>query len=240
MAEDECVDPEAIASTSAYSTLAIETKLFVANPDSNINRQTFLRFINPNEDAVAIEIYGIDDDGNFSASGAVSFNLDGGAAKQIAVQDLGNGDADEGLTGYLCDGQGKWELHVRSDETVEVMGLIRTPDGFLTSLTDVVPQINGVNHAYFVNPASNTSKQTFLRVVNTSSESGQVTISGVDNEGHNAYAINPATLERDDENRTIIYPKHAHKALRRHLGLENTAVDEAFQFTNTEDFEIFS
>jgi len=63
---------------------------------------------------------------------------------------------------------------------------------------------------------------------------------GLTDEGHNAYAINPITFERDDENGTIIYPKHVHKALRRHLGLENTAVDEAFQFTNTEDFAIFS
>ena len=63
---------------------------------------------------------------------------------------------------------------------------------------------------------------------------------GLTDEGHNAYAINPDTLERDDENGTIIYPKHVHKALRRHLGLENTAVDEAFQFTNTEDFAFFS
>jgi hypothetical protein len=55
----------------------------------------------------------------------------------------------------------------------------------------------------------------------------------------NRQTFNPDTLERDNENGTIIYPKHVQKALRRHLGLENTAVDEAFQFTNTEDFAFF-
>ena len=62
---------------------------------------------------------------------------------------------------------------------------------------------------------------------------------GETDEGHNAYSINPSTLARDDINGTIIYPKHIHKALRRYLGLEDTAVDAAFKFTNTEDFDFF-
>jgi hypothetical protein len=57
---------------------------------------------------------------------------------------------------------------------------------------------------------------------------------------HNAHRINPATLQRDDGNGTIIYPKHVHKALRRHLGIENTAVDANFLFGNTEDFDFFN
>lgn len=64
-------------------------------------------------------------------------------------------------------------------------------------------------------------------------------VGGTD-EGQNAYRYNPSTLEQDDTNGTIIYPKHVHKALRRHLGLENTAVDQNFQFLATEDFSFFS
>ena len=301
MSEDACLDPDVIPSTSADSTLTIETKLFIANPGSNTQQQTFLRFINPNEDVTSVEVYGIDDGGNFSSNSAMSFNLDGGASKQITAQDLENGNAAKDLTGHFCDGQGKWQLQVRADNPVEVVGLIRTPDGFLTSLADVVPTVDDINQIYFVNPANNTTQQTFLRIVNTTSESGSVTISGVDDtgatsagtvtfslaadeakqitsqdlengnsskglsgslddgsvvvmeqnpswgnrvigltdEGHNALAIDPVMLERDDENGTVIYPKHVHKALRRHLGLENTAVDAAFQFTNTEDFGFF-
>jgi hypothetical protein len=163
--------------------LAIETKLFVANPGSNTQQQTFLRFINPNEEVTAVEIYGIDDNGNFSANSAMSFNLDGGASKQVTAQDLENGNAAKDLNGHFCDGQGKWQLHIRSDNPVEVMGLIRTPDGFLTSLTDVVPEVKGINQIYFANPANNTTQQTFLRIVNTTSESGSVTISGIDDTG---------------------------------------------------------
>ena len=57
---------------------------------------------------------------------------------------------------------------------------------------------------------------------------------------HFAQKINPRTLERDDRNGTIIYPKHVHKALRRYLGIENTPGAQRFPFNNTEDFMLFS
>jgi len=63
---------------------------------------------------------------------------------------------------------------------------------------------------------------------------------GLTDEGHNTYRINPDTLQRDDASGTNIYPRHVHKALRRYLGLEGTAVDANFQFTNTEDFDFFN
>ena len=63
---------------------------------------------------------------------------------------------------------------------------------------------------------------------------------GETDELHFAKKINPATLERDDTNGTIIYPKHVHKALRRYLGIENSPGALRFPFSNTEDFEFFS
>ena len=56
---------------------------------------------------------------------------------------------------------------------------------------------------------------------------------------HFAYRINPTTLERDDANGTIIYPKHVHKALRRYLGIANAPGAQRFPFNNTEDFTFF-
>ena len=56
---------------------------------------------------------------------------------------------------------------------------------------------------------------------------------------HFAHRINPTTLERDDTNGTIIYPKHVHKAIRRYLGIENTPGALRFPFNNTEDFAFF-
>jgi YVTN family beta-propeller protein len=163
--------------------LPIETLLPMANPGANSNQQTFLRFNNPNDATTQVEVYGIDDGGFRSGDGAISFTLDANASKQITAQDVENGNADKNLGNQLCDGQGKWQLAVRSDKTINVMGLIRTPDGFLTSLNDVVPLEGSSNVAYFANPASNTNQQTFLRVVNLSGNAGTVTITGIDDSG---------------------------------------------------------
>ena len=57
---------------------------------------------------------------------------------------------------------------------------------------------------------------------------------------HIARRINPRTLRRDDADGTIIYPKHVHKALRRYLGIKNSAGAKRFPFNNTEDFAFFS
>ena len=65
---------------------------------------------------------------------------------------------------------------------------------------------------------------------------------GETDELHFAYNIDPATLERaneNDPNGTHIYPKHVHKALRRYLGIENFAAKKGFPFNNTEDFAFF-
>ena len=62
---------------------------------------------------------------------------------------------------------------------------------------------------------------------------------GLTDERHFAERINPTTLERDNHNGSIIYPKHVHKALRRHLGIEQTPGALRFPFNNTEDFAFF-
>ena len=56
---------------------------------------------------------------------------------------------------------------------------------------------------------------------------------------HFAQRIDPRTLRRDARNGTIIYPKHVHKALRRYLGVEDSAGAGRLPFNNTEDFVFF-
>ena len=61
---------------------------------------------------------------------------------------------------------------------------------------------------------------------------------GETDELHFARRINLRTLKRDDRNGTIIHPKHVHKALRRYLGVENSAGAKRFPFNNTEDLRV--
>ena len=63
---------------------------------------------------------------------------------------------------------------------------------------------------------------------------------GETDELHFAHRIDPHNLRRNDQDGTIIYPKHVHKALRRYLGIENSAGSLRFPFSNTEDFAFFS
>ena len=62
---------------------------------------------------------------------------------------------------------------------------------------------------------------------------------GQTDEGHNALSINPKTLERDDRNGSKIHPQHVHKALRRHLGIENSIVEQNFTLAGADDFAFF-
>ncbi len=63
---------------------------------------------------------------------------------------------------------------------------------------------------------------------------------GLTDEGHNAYNINPLTLQRDDNNGTHIYPKHIHHALRSYLGVAAGSQATAFQLNTTEEFDFFN
>lgn len=61
----------------------------------------------------------------------------------------------------------------------------------------------------------------------------------VSDELHFARTVHPRTLEPDDRNGTIIYPKHVHKALRRYLDLERSAGARLYPFREVEDLAFF-
>ena len=155
------------------------------NPGSNSTQQSFLRFVSKAATPTNITIQAFDDDGFAAPGGTVEATLDPFASLQLTSQDLEQGNAAKGMSGSLGDGTGKWQLEVRSNTDIEVMSMIRTPDGFLTSVSDVVPK-NSPNEIYFANPASNQNQQSFLRFTNQSDVGGFVTLSGVDDNGNPA------------------------------------------------------
>ena len=178
----DCVDSSFVPKLAGESTLPFEKKLVIANPASNNNQQTFLRFVNPWADSIQVQLYAIDDVGT-AGGPPISFTLSAQESKQMTAQDLENGNASKGILAPLCNGEGKWQITARSSKEIQIMGLIRTPDGFLTGLTDVVPVESGSNIVYFANPSSTREQQTFLRIVNNDSAKGTVTISAIDNRG---------------------------------------------------------
>ena len=84
--------------------------------------------------------------------------------------DLERGNAAKGLSGGLGEGEGYWRLSLESDLDLEVGAYIRTADGFLSSVHDVVPtvEVGGetVHRVSVFNPGSNRNQVSWLRLVN--------------------------------------------------------------------------
>ena len=149
---------------------------------SGVVQQGFIRIINHSDETATVEISGVDDAGN--RQGPATLEL--GAKRTIHLNsgDVENGNADKGLSTGLGPATGDWRLHLRSEQDIEPVAYIRTkPDGFLTRMSAVAPA-GGMRHRVSIfNPASNFNQRSWLRLVNLSDASANVTISGVDDAG---------------------------------------------------------
>ena len=103
----------------------------IFNPGSNTAQESRLRLINPGDDDAVVTLKGVDDAG--VVSDEVGVMLAAGTAKTFTAAQLEAGEMMEFL-GALGDGEGKWQLFVESDESIQVMSLMSTPTGHLTNL----------------------------------------------------------------------------------------------------------
>ena len=167
------------------------------NPASSAGQVSRLRLINPGAVAAAVTIEGIDDDGA-SSGGAVRLTLAAGASRMVTAEELETGD-DEGLSGSLRDGSGRWRLVVTSDRPIEVMNLLASSSSGAMSNLSGGP-VSGVDggdgattiHAVGLFPsASSTALEGVLRVVNRTDQSGSVSIEAIDDSGT---SYGPVTL----------------------------------------------
>ncbi len=183
--ESTTIDVLLSINAGVVSASGIESFVAFVNPGSNSTQQSFLRVVNTADTPTDVDIEAFDDSGFPAPGGIVETTLDAFASIQLTARDLEEGNAAKGIIGSLGDGAGKWQLAVRPSESIKVMSLIRTPDGFLTSVNDVVPK-GSPNEIYFANPASNQNQQSFLRFTNQSDVAGSVLLSGVDDNGNSA------------------------------------------------------
>ena len=80
-------------------------------------------------------------------------------------EDLETGNLDKGLSGGVGAGVGDWRLRVSSRLSLEVLVYIRTEDGFLTSMHDVVPETAAGHRVAIFNPGRNINQVSRLRVL---------------------------------------------------------------------------
>ena len=144
----------------------------------------FARIINHSDEPGTVRITGIDDAG--VAHGPVELSLEARASAHFNSADLEAGSAQKGLSAGLDDGDGDWRLHLSSELDIEPLSYIRTGDGFVTAMHQVVPAEGMRHHVRFFNPGSNESQVSRLRLVNPAEEAVEVTIEGRDDAGEAA------------------------------------------------------
>ena len=78
---------------------------------------------------------------------------------------------------------GDWRLRIHTDLDIEPLAYIRTEDGFVTSMHEVVQLTAAGYHVPIFNPGSNQGQRSRLRLINPNAGSVEVTIAGLDDAG---------------------------------------------------------
>ena len=148
----------------------------------NTGREGFVRIINKSGVKGEVVIEARDDEG--AQYDALSINLPARNSIHFNSSDLEDGNAGKGIGRGIGRGQGDWSLYVSSTLDLDVLVYVRTDDGFVTSLHDVVvADHNGSHRVVFFNPGSNHRQVSKLRVVNLGSETATVKVRGLDDKG---------------------------------------------------------
>ena len=152
-------------------------------------RQGFVRVVNRSAVGGEVRIDAWDDAGE--RFGPLRLAIGPGEAAHFNSQDLEAGNAAKGLSGGVgAPTAGHWRLELSSTLDIEVLSYVRTPDGFLTSVHDVLPRqasrLDQGSHlgAAMLNPGSNSAQRSSLRLVNPSRGGWSVSVDGWDDRGH--------------------------------------------------------
>ena len=144
-------------------------------------RQGFVRVVNRSDEAGEVSVRPSDDSGwDYEP---VTLAIGAGRTVHFNSDDLEQGNAAKGLSAGVGAGQGDWRLALSSELDIEVLAYIRTGDGFLTSMHDLVPTSGDEHLVATFNPGSNERQESLLRLVNDGDAAARVTISGVDDRG---------------------------------------------------------
>ena len=223
-------------------------RVAVFNPGRNVNQVSLLRLINSGAKAAGVRIEGVDDLGE-SPGSAVTLTLPAGTSRTVSARQLESGEG-RGLSGALGTGAGKWQLHVTSDEAIEVMSLLSSPTGHLTNLSSV-QDTDGSGEAraalryavqFFPAAARWTREgiQGFARIINLSRLGGEVSIEAFDDAGerHGTVTLEMGAGETVHFNSGDLEEGNAGKGLAGATGAGEG--DWRLMFTSDLDIEVLS
>ena len=150
-------------------------------------RQGFVRVVNRSAVGGEVLIDAVDDAGE--RFGPLRLAIGAGEAAHFNSQDLEGGNVAKGLSGGVgAPTAGLWRLELSSTLDIEVLSYVRTPDGFLTSVHDMLPREGSTLRAAVFNPGSNLAQRSSLRLVNPGAADDSVGAWGWDDRGRLGYA----------------------------------------------------
>ena len=175
----------AVASVAGMSMAQAARHTLPLFPGAGQSQQGLARITNHSDQAGTVSIFGTDDAGR--RRGPVTLSLSARQTRHFDSRDLETGNASKGLSGSLGDGDGDWRLELATDLEVEPSAYVHTTDGILAPMHDVVQTIevgsDTVHRVPIFNPGSNGNEVSWLRLVNLTDASVDVTIRGRDDAG---------------------------------------------------------
>ena len=151
-------------------------------PADSGRRDGFVRVVNLSHHDGEALIDAVDDMG--ASRGSVRLQLDARQTVHFNAGDLAQGNAAKGLDGAVGTAQGDWRLTLTSTLDLLVLSYVRTPDGYLAAMHDVVPIAeDGTHRMPFFNPGSNAEQLSKLRLLNNGGAAVSATVTGIDDAG---------------------------------------------------------
>ena len=167
---------------SEMQDMQFEHSLPLVISASNPVQQGFVRIINHSNKAGTVEIRAFDDFGE--SFGPVTLDLEAKGSAHFNSDDLESGNADKGLSGGMGDGRGDWRLELATTLDIEPLGYVRTTDGFVTSMHDLLVQGESMRYQVPIfNPGGNLSQVSRLRLINPANSAVEVMMEGRDDRG---------------------------------------------------------
>ena len=153
--------------------------------DSDPDRQGFIRIVNNSSRDGEVKIIAVDDNG--TAYHPVTLTLEPFAAAHFNSSDLANGNRTKGLSDGIGAFEGDLRLDFETDLVITPLAYVRTVDGFVTSVHDLV-LTNYVDKSWvsITNPGSNRNQESLLRIINPTDRDNSVEIWGRDDNGFDA------------------------------------------------------
>ena len=149
-------------------------------PSSSGNsRQGFARIINHSDEMGVVNVEAAAESGVVRSTSLI---VGANEAVHFNAEDLEHGSSDIDLDG-VGEGREDWRLTLRSSLDIEVLGYVRTADGFVTSMHDLAPETFDVHDVPMFNPGSNVRQVSRLRVVNPTGIGRVAVLNGVDDAG---------------------------------------------------------